>query len=157
MRRPFLALTLASGALAGAATPAHAVPCGQIDPATKQPAKATLTLDDKTSRTTITFGRETDAENLSLVFVVNGCELEGELSPGPEVFLLPKQGADELPPTAVKFEPAVADGSAVYLKATVSPKAFEPGLVRGVRRRPRPVHRRLHARPSPSAAPSTVG
>jgi hypothetical protein len=131
IRRPIFALTLASGALAGAAAPAHAVPCGQIDPATKKPAKATLTLDDKTSRTSIVFGRETHAANLSLVFVVSGCELEGELSPGPQVFLLPKQGADELPPTAVKFERAVADGSALYLKATVEPRAFEPDSYEG--------------------------
>ncbi len=116
-----------------AAPPAHAVPCGHVDPSTKEKTKAALTFDDKASRTAISFRRKTKTRNLTLVFNVSGCQLDGRPDPAPQLKFLPKQGAaEDLPEEAVEVKPADADDSTLYLTGSVDPNKLDPGMYEGI-------------------------
>jgi hypothetical protein len=127
-----LSFAFVVGGFSVAAGPAQAVPCGEIDPVTKRPAKASITLDEKSAVTNLIFKRSTAKRTLSLIFTVTGCELD-TLEPPPLVRVLPSAGANELPDQVISLLDADAeDGSVFYLRLRVDPSKFEPGTYGGL-------------------------
>jgi hypothetical protein len=93
-----LILALVAGVLF-AASPAHAVRCGEPDPAAKppstQPVRATIALDEKSSRTILAFKRDKGHQAISLVFNVTGCEMPPGEPPKPRLLVLTKGGSKD--------------------------------------------------------------
>ncbi len=114
---------------------AGAAPCGRPDPEADPPSaqalRATLALDEKSSRTILAFKREKDHEAISLVFTVSGCELPAELA-DPRLLLLTRPGSEDLGDDVVAVKSAEADGSEYVLKVDVDASRFEPGSYDGL-------------------------
>jgi hypothetical protein len=94
---PFVVATAALWAEQPAAQTRTLV-CGEPDTSTTpaRTPRATLTLDG-TSKTTITYGRDTKPETLDLLFAVTGCELDAGSVKAPSVEVRPKAGSPQLP------------------------------------------------------------
>ena len=116
------------------APPASAAPCGQPDrqntPQNAQRARATLTLDEKSSKTHLWFKRETGHRKISLVFRATGCDLPNRL-PDPRLVVLPEQGSWELPDGVLTVKSAEVFGAEVLLKIDVDASKFKPGTYDG--------------------------
>ena len=116
--------------LGSTATSAQAaVPCGAVDPMTKRPTQATLTLAPD-SVTSIAYKRDTAPATLLLRFKAKGCELPAT-PPNPDIEVLPKQGAKEIPHGVVSLTRARVDGAEYSVRATATPKNFKPGSYQG--------------------------
>jgi len=107
--------------------------CGKVDPTTKKKLRAALTLNAE-SRTTLTFKRSTDSDDLSFDFKVAGCDLAQRLKPMPEVFILPVADPPKaVPNRAIKLQTArTTDGSDLVMTVSVNPTSFEPGTYGGL-------------------------
>ena len=125
-----IALVVVTASLGPGSAAAQAAPtptCGQPD-ASSPPAKVSkgaLTLDD-TSKTTISYGRDTETETLNLLMGVTGCEL-AEDAPDPSVDVRPKPGAGELPPGVITLRDTVPEDSTLEVTLDVNPEVFNPG------------------------------
>lgn len=129
-----VAVVLAAAVVSvGCATEAAraAVTCGQTDPTTDKPARAVLTLDDKSAVTNLTLKRSTKKKTLSLVFSVGGCDLADSNSP-PDLLVLPTRGGDELPDDVLSVKRAEVDGSTFFLSLQVDPKKMDPGTYNSI-------------------------
>ncbi len=111
------------------AAPSEAATCGDRDPATQLPRKATLTLDED-SVATIAYGRDMDDQTLLLRFRAAGCTF-GSDQAAPAVDLLPKQGEEELPGGTVSLLRSRRDGSEFAVRLAVNPARFDPGTYGG--------------------------
>ena len=129
--RAVLAVGVPLAALLVTAPAAGAVECGKADPKTKLPARATLTLDDKSAVTNLVFKRHRNVKQLSLVYNVTGCDLTGNEVP-PAILVLPRGGGDQLPDGVVTFKRQDTDGSAYFLSLAVDAHKFDPGSYDGL-------------------------
>jgi hypothetical protein len=125
-----LAGAVITGVMLLTAPPASATPCGQFDGQSGQRARATLTLDEKSSKTHLWFKRETGHRTISLVFTAAGCDLPGEM-PEPRLVVLPEQGSWELPDDVLTVKSAEAFRSEFLLKVDVDASKFKPGTYDG--------------------------
>jgi hypothetical protein len=130
-RVALLVAAAAASALWSADAAGAAVACGQVDEATNRPARAILTLDEKTAVTTRALKRSTKPKTLSLVFTVTGCELV-EVSPPPTLLVLPTPGGGELPDDALTLRRAEVDGSTFFLSIQVDPAKMDPGTYNSI-------------------------
>src|SRR4051794_4382287 len=120
-KRPVLVLALLIGSLASPAT-AAAVTCGTVTK--KGVVRGTLTLD-KDSVSTVDYGRETNPKTLLLTFGVGVCDIPAR--PPPDMVVLPRQGADELPDGAVTMQRSRVAGNELSVLLRVDPDRFDPG------------------------------
>ncbi len=126
--RSLLALTAAL-TLAAAPEPAGAQPlpaCGE--PASSKSVelvKPELALDG-VSKTAISYGRDTEAETLNLVFTIAGCALPDPV-PDLSVTLKPKPGTEQLPENLVHVKNATVENAMLEVELTVDGARFDPG------------------------------
>jgi hypothetical protein len=126
MGRSRFAVGLAVAAASCTAGPAAgAVQCGATDPATKQPAQATLTLDDNKTTPSKAFKRSTKKAVLPLWFSISGCDLDAA-EPKPTLEALPIKGSDDIA-DAISLKRALSNGSDFVLMIEIDPKKFDPG------------------------------
>jgi hypothetical protein len=132
--KPVLAAAVITGLMLLSAPPASAAPCGQPDrqntPQDAQGARATLTLDERSSKTHLWFKRETGHREISLVFRAAGCDLPSRL-PDPRLVVLPEQGSWELPDGVLTVKSAEVFGAEFLLKVDVDASKFKPGTYDG--------------------------
>ena len=125
-----LAAVVITGLMLLSATPASAAPCGQPNRQNAPPARATLTLDEKSSKTHLLFKRETGHREISLVFIAAGCDLPRALR-HPRLVVLPEQGSWELPLGVLTVKSAEVFGAEFLLKVDVNASKFKPGTYDG--------------------------
>jgi hypothetical protein len=132
--KPVLAAVVIIGLMLSCVRSASAAPCGQPDrqnaPQDAQPARATLTLDEKSSKTHLWFKRETGHREISLVFRAAGCDLPTRL-PRPRLVVLPEQGSWELPNGVLTVKSAEVFAAEFLLKIDVDASKFKPGTYDG--------------------------
>jgi hypothetical protein len=129
-KNPVLAAAVITGLMLLGAPPASAVPCGEADRQNAEPARATLALDERSSKTHLWFKRETGHREISLVFRTTGCDLPSRL-PNPRLVVLPEQGSWELPDGVLTVESADVLGAELLLKVDVDASRFKPGTYDG--------------------------
>lgn len=129
-----LAAVVITGLMLLSAPPAYSAPCGQPNsqntPNDAQPARATITLDEKSSKTHLLFKRETGHREISLVFSATGCDLPRALGK-PRLVVLPEQGSWELPDGVLTVKSAEAFETELVLKVDVDASKFKPGTYDG--------------------------
>jgi hypothetical protein len=128
--RQVLALfaVLACGMLCSASV-AMGATCGEPDtsaePASDRPVRATLTLDDKSSRVALPFKRDNGRQSMTLFFNAAGCDLPTEPTK-PRLLVITKSGSGDLK-DAVSVKSVDVDQSEFVLTLDVNAAKFKPG------------------------------
>ena len=134
MHQWVLAAVVITGLMLLSAPPAPASPCRQPDrqntPQNPEAERATLALDERSSKTNLWFKRETGHREISLVFKAAGCELPTPF-PKPSLWVLPEQGSWELPAGVLTVKSAEVLGTEFFLKIDVHASKFKPGTYDG--------------------------
>jgi hypothetical protein len=134
VRQAVLAAVVITGLMLLSAPVASAAPCRQPDrqstPQNAESERATLALDERSSKTHLWFKRETGHREISLVFKATGCELPTRF-PKPRLRVLPEQGSWELPPGVLTVKSWEVFGAELILKLDVDASKFRPGTYDG--------------------------
>jgi hypothetical protein len=112
-----------------AAPAALGATCGEPDtsakPASDKPVRATLTLDDKSSRVTLPFKRDDGRQSMTLFFNAAGCDLPPAPTK-PRLLVITKSGSGDLT-DAVSVKSVDVDQSEYVLTLDVDASKFKPG------------------------------
>ncbi|MEJ7792397.1 MAG: hypothetical protein WKF65_10550 [Gaiellaceae bacterium] len=105
--------------------------CGEAEPGTATPPRATLALNVGDSELTKAFGKSTDPDDLSMFFKVSGCELP-KIPANPRLQPVAIKGARNIRRDTLEVTAATSQGDQLVVSISAKPDTFDPGTYKSL-------------------------